>query len=231
MKGRIVFFPNYDLWQFTFSGMRSCSFVRAVSITSTYRGALISSNCLTLKTKAKLFSETSVCTVATTQCHILEDLKIRETILIARLMNLHLKWSNARRKTETHGDLILLFFGIIWREDVLLPSGTEALFLRTYFVGVGGPARARFLTAAALITFMVVTDGSPSRPANTAETGCFQSHAADKASLYDDRTVPRDCHDVTTRRIAWIIGHRDFINAANQALAVDRQQSTSNFLG
>lgn len=90
--------------------MRSCAFVPAVCSVSTYRGAFISSKCLTLKTKAKLFSETSVCTVATTQCHILEvrdhqlyrseDLKFRETILIARINNLNFKWSKRQEKNR-----------------------------------------------------------------------------------------------------------------------------------
>jgi endonuclease I len=128
--------------------MRRRSFVWAVCNTSTDRSAFISSNCLTLKKKAKLFSETSICTLATTQCHILEDrsnqlycsdnLKIRETILIARIKNLYFKWLKCQ---ERNRNTEKFHFIIFWNN---MERGRAASFrhgstiLRADFVEVVG---------------------------------------------------------------------------------------------
>ena len=130
---------------------RSCAFVRVVSNTHTHRGAFISSNCLTLKTKGKHFSETSVCTLATTQCHILEDrncqlyrsedLKIRDTILIAR-KNLHFKWS---KRQEKNRNTQRCNFVIFWNN---MERGRPAFFrhrnpiFANRFCGGGGMIRS-----------------------------------------------------------------------------------------
>jgi hypothetical protein len=86
---------------------------------------------------------------------------------------------------------------MVWREDVLLPSVTEALFCEKILWGCWDdpvqPASAFWLHphwSHSWRSQTPVLRGQRTLPKH----GCFQSKAADKASLYDDRTVKRDWH-------------------------------------
>ena len=121
---------------------------------------------------------------------------------MARIKNLHFKWSKRQEKNRNIRTFsFIIFWNNMERGRPASFSHRSPIFANRFCGGVGMIWSSRRPLPDCIHTDHV-HGGHRLQSFATSEQptkGCLQSKAADKASLYDDGTVPRDCHEVTTR--------------------------------